>query len=109
MLSRLGIVAALVLALSIAGAGAAYAVTYSFDDTATVVVLHPDTVEALADALRVESVTATVTAMPVSSFEASGVVPVRLQDSDFSEFQAVTVFALCLVVFGLGVVSVRSL
>lgn len=109
MPSRLGIVAALVLALSIAGAGAAYAATYSVDDTATVVVLHPDSVVALAEALRVESVTATVTAMPVSSFEASGVVPVRLHDADFSEYQTVVVFALCLVVFGLGVVSVRSL
>lgn len=109
MLSRLGIVAALTLALSIAGAGAAYAGTYSLDDTATVVVLHPDSLAALADALRVESVTATVTAMPVSSFEASGVVPVRFQDADFSEYQAATVFGLCLVVFGVGVMSVRSL
>ncbi|MDY0341741.1 MAG: hypothetical protein RBS17_11100 [Coriobacteriia bacterium] len=113
MLPRLGIVAALVLALSIAGAGVAYAATYSLDDTPTVIVIHPDSLDALAELLGdvnvSGSVTATVTSIPASTWEASGVVPVELHDPDVSEYQATIVFGLCLALFALGVMAVRSL
>lgn len=68
MLSRLGIVAALVLALSIAGAGAAYAA--GFETTITPVAgtvpvsLDATSAAMIAEALHGLAVEATVTALP---------------------------------------------
>ncbi len=80
MRSLLGIVAGLALALSIAGAGPAYASTYSFDDTATVVVLHPDSLDALAEMLA--SVPSGVETVTVSNFPTATVGTVALADSE---------------------------
>ncbi len=80
MLSRLGIVAAPVLALSIAGAGAAYAATYSLDETPTVVVIHPDSLDALAELLA--AVPSGVETVTVSNFPTATVGTVSLADSE---------------------------
>lgn len=80
MRSLLGIVAGLALALSIAGAGPAYAATYSLEDTATVVVLHPDSLDALAEMLA--SVPSAIETVTVSNFPTATVGTVSLADSE---------------------------
>ena len=55
------------------------------------------------------SVTATVTAMPPCTIETSSALPVSFSDAEFSEFQAVVVLGLALLLFLSGVLVVRSL
>ena len=77
MTRRLFIAALLAFAL-MGVSSASAAETYSLDDTATVVVLHPDSLDALAD-LLIASAQSTVT---VSNFPAATVGTVSLGEAE---------------------------